>query len=215
MTGMPPVHASARGRECVSLVHGFFANQYMLALLGHRLKRHGYLATPWGYRNMRRSILEHADAFSRELARLDADRAVDTIHLVTHSMGGIIARAALERFRPQKLGRFVMLAPPNRGSFVANAAVGVLGGLFKPVAELTTGPESLVNSLGMPTGIDIGVIAASRDALVSPESTRPDVPHDHVTLPCLHSSLLFRRDAADLVAAFLATGEFPAPAADG
>jgi hypothetical protein len=130
-------------------------------------------------------------------------------------MGGIIARAALERFRPQKLGRFVMLAPPNRGSFVANAAVGVLGGLFKPVAELTTGPESLVNSLGMPTGIDIGVIAASRDALVSPESTRPDVPHDHVTLPCLHSSLLFRRDAADLVAAFLATGEFPAPAADG
>jgi pimeloyl-ACP methyl ester carboxylesterase len=212
---MPPGHASARGRECVSLVHGFFANQYMLALLGHRLKRHGYLATPWGYRNMRRSILEHADAFSRELARLDADRAVDTIHLVTHSMGGIIARAALERFRPQKLGRFVMLAPPNRGSFVANAAVGVLGGLFKPVAELTTGPESLVNSLGMPTGIDIGVIAASRDALVSPESTRPDVPHDHVTLPCLHSSLLFRRDAADLVAAFLATGEFPAPAADG
>jgi pimeloyl-ACP methyl ester carboxylesterase len=212
---MPPVHASARGRECVSLVHGFFANQYMLALLGHRLKRHGYLATPWGYRNMRRSILEHADAFSRELARLDADRAVDTIHLVTHSRGGIIARAALERFRPQKLGRFVMLAPPNRGSFVANAAVGVLGGLFKPVAELTTGPESLVNSLGMPTGIDIGVIAASRDALVSPESTRPDVPHDHVTLPCLHSSLLFRRDAADLVAAFLATGEFPAPAADG
>ena len=215
MTGMPPVHASASGRECVSLVHGFFANQYMLALLGHRLKRHGYLATPWGYRNMRRSILEHADAFSRELARLDADRAVDTIHLVTHSMGGIIARAALERFRPQKLGRFVMLAPPNRGSFVANAAVGVLGGLFKPVAELTTGPESLVNSLGMPAGIDIGVIAASRDALVSPESTRPDVPHDHVTLPCLHSSLLFRRDAADLVAAFLATGEFPAPAADG
>ena len=215
MTGMPPVHASAGGRECVTLVHGFFANQYMLALLGHRLKRHGYLATPWGYRNMRRSILEHADAFSRELARLDADRAVDTIHLVTHSMGGIIARAALERFRPQTLGRFVMLAPPNRGSFVANSAVGVLGGLFKPVAELTTGPESLVNSLGMPAGIDIGVIAASRDALVSPESTRPNVPHDHVTLPCLHSSLLFRRDAADLVAAFLATGEFPAPTANG
>jgi glycine hydroxymethyltransferase len=36
------------------------------------------------------------------------------------------------------------------------------------------------------------------------------VPHAHVTLPCLHSSLLFRRDAADLVAGFLARGEFPA-----
>ena len=198
--------------ECVSLVHGFFAKSLMMTVLGHRLDRRGYLSRPWGYSNMRRSILEHAEAFSHELARLDADLAVGKIHLVTHSMGGIIARAALERFRPRKLGRFVMLAPPNRGSFVATATVGILGGLFKPVAELTTAPDSLVNSLGMPTGVDVGVIAASRDALVSQDSTRPDVPHDHVTIPCLHSSLLFRRDAADLVAAFLATGEFPHPA---
>ena len=77
------------------------------------------------------------------------------------------------------------------------------------MAELTTAPDSLVNLLGMPTGVDVGVIAASRDALVATESTRPDVPHAHVTIPCLHSSLLFRRDAADLVASFLATGEFP------
>jgi pimeloyl-ACP methyl ester carboxylesterase len=196
-------------------VHGFLANHLMMTVLGHRLDRRGYLARPWGYWNMRRSILEHAEAFSHELARLDADRAVGTIHLVTHSMGGIIARAALERFRPRKLGRFVMLAVPNRGSFVATAMAGVLGGLLKPVAELTTAPDSLVNSLGMPQGVDVGVIAASRDALVAPESTRPDVPHDHVTIPCLHSSLLFRRDAADLVAAFLATGEFPHPADRG
>jgi len=180
-----------------------------MTVLGHRLDRRGYLAKPWGYWNMRCSILEHAEAFSRELARLDTDRAVGTIHLVTHSMGGIIARAALERFRPRKLGRFVMLAPPNHGSFVATATAGVLGGVFKPVAELTTAPDSLVNSLGMPTGVDVGVIAASRDALVATESTRPDVPHAHAIIPCLHSSLLFRRDAADLVATFLATGEFP------
>jgi len=195
--------------ECVSLVHGFLANSWMLAMLGHRLDRRGYLSKPWGYSNMRCSILVHAEAFSLELARLDADRAVGTIHLVTHSMGGIVARAALERYRPRKLGRFVMLAPPNRGSFMANATVRVLGGVFKPVAELTTSAESLVNSLGMPADVDIGVIAAGRDALVSAASTRPDVPHAHITLPCLHSSLLFRRDAADLVAAFLATGEFP------
>ena len=195
--------------ECVSLVHGFFANSRTMTVLGQRLDRRGYLARPWGYWNMRCSILEHAEAFSRELARLDTDRAVGTIHLVTHSMGGIIARAALERFRPRKLGRFVMLAPPNHGSFVATATAGVLGGVFKPVAELTTAPDSLVNLLGMPTGVDVGVIAASRDALVATESTRPDVPHAHVTIPCLHSSLLFRRDAADLVASFLATGEFP------
>ena len=210
-----PGGAATTPWECVSLVHGFLAHSFMLSLLGHRLDGRGYLSRPWGYWNMRRSILEHADAFSRELAILDADRAVGTIHLVTHSMGGIIARAALERFRPRKLGRFVMLAPPNRGSFVATATVGVLGGVFKPVAELTTACDSLVNSLGMPADIDIGVIAAGRDALVAPESTRPTVPHAHITIPCLHSSLLFRRDAADLVAGFLATGEFPESPAGG
>jgi len=197
--------------ECVSLVHGFLANPYMLAMLGQRLNRRGYLAKPWGYWNMRCSILVHAERFSRELSRLDADQAVGTIHLVTHSMGGIIARAALERYRPRKLGRFVMLAPPNHGSFVANAAVGIFGGVFKPVAELTTTPNSFVNSLGMPEDVDVGVIAAGRDAIVSSESTRPDVPHAHITLPCRHSSLLFRRDAADLVAGFLASGVFSEP----
>lgn len=222
MTGMPGAAATDKAAnvasskvatpwECVSLVHGFFANPVMMTVLGRRLDRRGYITRPWGYWNMRRSILEHAEAFSRELARVDADPAVGTIHLVTHSMGGIIARAALERFRPRKLGRFVMLAPPNHGSFVATAIAGVFGGIFKPVAELTTAPDSLVNSLSMPAGVDVGVIAASRDALVAPESTRPNVPHAHVTVACLHSSLLFRRDAADLVAAFLATGTFPEP----
>ena len=199
-----------RPAECVSLVHGFLANSLVLSLLGRRLRGHGYRTTPWGYLNMCCSIRVHAERFAEALERLDARPGVGTIHLVTHSMGGIIARAALEQFRPRKLGRFVMLAPPNRGSFVANAAVGVLGGILKPVSELTTARDSLVNSLGMPAGVDVGVIAASRDALVALESTRPTVPHAHVTIPCLHSMLLFRRDAADLVAGFLATGEFPA-----
>lgn len=214
---MPPGNASTtaapapgrRPRQCASLVHGFLANSAMLALLGHRLSRRGYLPRPWGYWNMLCSIRVHADRYAAELERLDDDPTIDTLHLVTHSMGGIVARAALERYRPRKLGRFVMLAPPNRGSFVARAAAGALGGVVKPVAELSTAPDSLVNMLGMPEGVDVGVIAAEHDALVTAESTHPGVVHDHVTLPCLHSSLLFRRDAADLVAAFLASGSFP------
>ena len=197
-----------RPAECVSLVHGFLANSLILSLLGRRLRGHGYRTTPWGYLNMCCSIRVHAERFAEALERLDARPGVGTIHLVTHSMGGIIARAALELFRPRKLGRFVMLAPPNHGSFVATAAAAVLGRVFRPVAELSTADDSFVNSLGMPQDVDVGVIAAGWDALVSEESTHPDVPHAHVTLPCMHSSLLFRRDTADLVAAFLASGDF-------
>jgi len=200
-------------RECVSLVHGFLANKYMLAMLGRRLRDRGYLTNAWGYWNMQCSLLVHAERLSRDLEVLDADPRIDTIHLVAHSMGCIIGRAALDRRMPRKMGRFVMLAPPNRGSFVATATAATFGRILRPVAELSTAEGSLVNSLPMPAGVEIGVIAAEYDALVAAESTHPDVPHSHVTLPTWHTGLLFKRETGDLVAAFLATGRFPAPAA--
>lgn len=193
----------------VALVHGYLANRFMLAPLGVRLRTRGFEPRPWGYWNMRCSLLVHAERFARRLMELDAAPDVHTLHLVTHSMGGIIARAALDRFRPGKLGRFVMLAPPNKGSFVATRAAATFGRLLEPVRELSTADTSLVNSLPVPRDVEIGVIAAEWDALVSPDSTRPDAPHAHVTLPTFHSGLLFRSDAADYVATFLATGRFP------
>jgi pimeloyl-ACP methyl ester carboxylesterase len=197
----------------VSLVHGFMANKYMLAVLGRRLRARGYLTSAWGYWNMQCSLLVHAERFARELAGLDADPRIGTIHVVGHSMGGIIGRAALARYRPEKLGRFVMLAPPNRGSFVATATKNTFGRLLKPVVELSTDPESLVNRLPMPAGVEVGVIAAEYDALVTEESTHPDAPHAHVTLPTWHTGLLFRPETAELVSGFLETGAFPSPAA--
>ena len=201
---------SARPGERVTLVHGYLANSFLFSVLGRRLRHRGFTTSTWGYWNIRCSVLVHAERFARELRALDADPRIDRLHLVTHSMGGIIARAALADFRPRKLGRFVMLAPPNRGSFVATAAASTVGRLLKPVAELSTSESSLVNSLPMPEGVEIGVIAAEHDALVAADSTRPAVPHEHVTLPTWHTGLLFRRDTAALVAGFLDSGRFPA-----
>jgi len=209
-----PGSPAGHPRECVSLVHGYLANKYLLTVLGRRLQDRGYLTSAWGYWNMQCSLLVHADRFARELELLDREPRIDTIHLVTHSMGCIIGRAALDRYRPRKIGRFVMLAPPNRGSFVAIATAKTFGRFLKPVAELSTDSGSLVNSLPTPQGIDIGVIAAKHDALVTEESTRPDAPHAHVTLPTWHTGLLFSRETADLVAGFLARGEFPATASE-
>jgi len=192
----------------VALVHGYLANKVMLAPLAVRLKRRGYAPTPWGYWNIRCSVLVHAERFAARLEALDADPAVDVLHLVTHSMGGIVARAALDRYRPAKLGRVVMLAPPNHGSFVATRAANTFGRFLEPVVELSTVPGSLVNTLPMPPDLDLGVIAAEYDALVSESSTRPDVPHAFVALPTWHTGLLFSRTVADLVAGFLATGRF-------
>jgi pimeloyl-ACP methyl ester carboxylesterase len=194
-----------RPRSLVVLTHGFMANRWMLAPLALRLRRRGWRTRCWGYESWRTSVTVHAAAFAGVLRAVDDDPGIDVLHLVTHSMGCIIARAALDMYRPAKLGRFVMLAPPNRGSFVATAMARVVGRLLAPVTELTTHDGSLVNTTPQPAGIEVGVIAAAHDAL---DATRLDVPHAHATLPCLHSSLLFRRDAAELVARFLNSGTF-------
>lgn len=196
--------------EHVSLVHGFLANKYMFGTLARRLRRRGFRTRAWGYWNIACSLLVHAERFAAELAKLDADPGIDRMHLIGHSMGCIIGRAALDRYRPAKLGRFVMLAPPNRGSFVATAAAGTFGRFLRPVAELSTDADSLVNLLPTPQGVDIGVIAARYDALVTEESTRPHVPHAHTILPTWHTGLLYRRETADLAATFLTTGSFAA-----
>lgn len=195
------------------MVHGFLANRAMLTILGRRLRARGFMTRTWGYWNMQCSVLVHAQRFARELEALDREPGFDTIHLVAHSMGCIIGRAALDQYRPRKMGRFVMLAPPNRGSFVATATAGTFGRLLHPVRELSTARDSLVNRLPTPQDIDIGVIAAKHDALVAADSTHPEAPHSHVTLETWHTGLLFRRETADLVAGFLSTGEFPSPAA--
>ena len=198
-----------RSRECVTLVHGFMANRLLLSLLGQRIRSHGFQTEAWGYTNMLCSLMVHANLLAKDLERMDALPALSTIHLVTHSMGCIIARAALDQYRPAKLGRFVMLAPPNHGSFVATRVAPIAGGLCAPLRELSTDAGSLVNRLPMPRDLEIGVIAAGRDVLVSLESTRPDVPHDYAIVPCFHSMLLFREDAAELVVDFLVHGRFP------
>jgi pimeloyl-ACP methyl ester carboxylesterase len=198
-----------RSRECAKLVHGFMANRLLLSLLGQRIRSHGFQTEAWGYTNMLCSLMVHANLLAKDLERMDALPDLSTIHLVTHSMGCIIARAALDQYRPVKLGRFVMLAPPNHGSFFATLMAPIAGGLCTPLRELSTDAGSLVNRLPLPRDLEIGVIAAGRDVLVSQESTRLDVPHEYASIPCLHSMLLFRSDAAKLVVEFLEHGRFP------
>ncbi|MDG2384705.1 MAG: hypothetical protein P8N76_23760 [Pirellulaceae bacterium] len=208
---MKLTHDSGLGpsnNESIFLLHGLAAPRLVMSRLTTYLNHRGYLARNWGYASLRSSIQLHATALRRDLIELDRDPRVESIHLVTHSMGSIIARCALLDGTPDKLSRIVMLGPPNHGSHVARALSRPLGWFCPPLRELSDVSDSFVNRLNEPTGLEIGVIAAAEDLVVPRDSTHLQCQREHIVLPGHHGVLPWRRDTAECVHRFLETGTF-------
>ena len=107
-----------------------------------------------------------------------AIEATETIHFVTHSLGGILVRQYLSENEIPELGRVVMLGPPNQGS----AAVDELGDvpgfdwINGPAGQqLGQGEDSVPLQLG-PADFEVGIIAGNRtiDPVTSAVLANPD-----------------------------------------
>jgi pimeloyl-ACP methyl ester carboxylesterase len=69
------------------------------------------------------------------VARLVTERRKDVI-LIGHSLGGLVARAALAHEGADRIGRVIQLGTPNRGAFVAVQALRGTYPLVRRVAML-------------------------------------------------------------------------------
>lgn len=198
--------------NAVILVHGLGSHPVIMMLLARRIRSAGYTVRNWGYPSIMGDIQRHADRFAKLLEQYEADAEISTIQLVTHSMGGIVARRTFADYVPEKLKSVVMIAPPNQGSPVAARLSRWLGWMCRPLAELADGKESFVNQLAQTTPRPLGVIACRYDRVVPIASTHlPDLA-DHVILPAGHNSVLLRRDVADHTIHFLRHSKFESSA---
>jgi len=200
---------TANSKKAIVLVHGLGANRLMMWLLAQRLSWRGYHVVNWGYRSTQRSLEQHGLDLHKKLTELESDPKVKELHLVTHSMGGIVARTALTHEEVGKLRRMVMLCPPNRGSQWATFFGPILKPVCNTVDQLATRPDSYVNCLPMPERLEVGIIAAEYDPLVKLDSTFLGVERDHLIWPFVtHTGVLFRSGVAEQIAHFLKRGEF-------
>ncbi len=198
------------GKQAVAVIHGLGSHRLLMVPLVYRLRAAGFEPTNFGYRSWFGTIQDHAQDFAALLQRLNDDPEVERLHVVAHSLGSIVTRAMLTQASFSKLHRVVMLAPPNQGSPAATR-VSYLMPLSQTVKQLSPKPHSFVNQLGPeqpPAELEFGVVAASYDFVVSPESSRLPFEHQHVTVFSGHNGLLVRKSAARQTIEFLKHGTF-------
>lgn len=195
-------------RELVILIHGLGAKAWMMHLLERRLRRLGFQTRAWGYRSVGSTVEKVAARFQEFLRRQATLNPQRPMHIVAHSMGGIVTRRVLLDDRIENLKRVVLLAPPNAGSHAARYLGPWLKWLSPALSQLSDATDSFVVDLEPPRGGEWGIVAAQYDRVVPVDSTRLTIARDHVVLPTGHMRLLLRRDTASHVGRFLTEGEF-------
>jgi len=172
----------------VVLVHGIWMNGVLMGFLAKQLKRRGFDAHTISYRSIKKSPAQNA----RKLHELIKNLPNTTVHLVGHSLGGIVILHLLDQY-----------------DNVPNGRDGVLGGA--PVYQ--NGPDA--RELGIIRGtVRLGAAALVRkpgetnDGVVSESETMINGANDYVDLPLSHSMLIFSRRSAELVTQFLNNGRF-------
>jgi predicted alpha/beta hydrolase family esterase len=195
--------------DLVVLVHGFGAKRAVMWPLASRLRANGFRVLNWNYLSLFASIETHASRLSEFFAaQLSRE---PRFHIVAHSMGSIVTRAALNRSSLPNLGRLVLLAPPNAGSPAARFASFFIGRVITPARELSDQDWSYVNQLRQQTELDVGILAARYDILVPEKNTHLCGERMHETLCATHNSLLFSRAVSTKIVRFLRTGDFILP----
>ena len=207
----------------VVLLHGLAGTSRLLRKMERALQRAGYATLNLDYASRKRPIEALVEDIHPAIAEFS--RNVGDLHFVTHSMGGLLARAYLARYRPAGLARVVMLGPPNNGSEVADLLkdLAPYRAFFGPAGQqLGTQHSEFLAGLPLPH-CAVGIIAGNRtiapvssffivprpnDGKVSVASTKLEGMADHIVLKTSHSLMMLHRGTIDQTIAFLHEGQF-------
>ena len=220
---LPFLTEDNEGAAQVVLLHGLGRSESAMLLLESHLLDAGFDVYNFGYPSNDQPPGVLVDMVSAEIDSCCAgnDR---TMHLVGHSLGGLLIRAYLVDRRPTNLGRVVLLGSPNKGSELADesdAISTVLLDLAGPAARaLGTGEEDFAAGLP-PPDFPVGVIAGTRDnpvsnqwlplpndGMVSVESARLEGMTDFTEFNVTHWGLRNDGEVADQVVFFLNNEHF-------
>lgn len=187
-------------RAPVLLIHGFFQTRNLWSVMEDRLRADGWPVVSFhlgsrAWRYNTRPIAHSAGRVAAKVEQLVERHGIPGVHVVGHSMGGLIARTWIQELGGHRLVRsLTTLGTPHRGTPTAAVAVGLMGfGVVRSSAFDLLPRSRLIKGLrAQPFPPDIPLLSiASRDDLVCPYvfSRLPDDEANLVVEGLGHSEL--------------------------
>jgi pimeloyl-ACP methyl ester carboxylesterase len=210
----------AEPAQHVILLHGLWMRAFAMGLLRRRLMDEGFRVHRFEYMSV-------AAPPERAIARLRKrmlELAPGPVHLVGHSLGGMLALLACTDSPDLPEGRIVCLGSPLAGSASARGLIGHWGGdmllgnsraLLEHGFERWDGPREVGMVAGCtPLGLGsvLGELTDQHDGSVAVAETRLPGLTDHCMVETNHTGLVMSAAVAQQAALFLRDGRFGATA---
>jgi pimeloyl-ACP methyl ester carboxylesterase len=203
-------------KESVILLHGLWLRGVAMSHLARRLALAGFDARTFDYSSVRDGLEAASENLHAAIRACDGDR----VHLVGHSLGGLVAATIVQRHPELIDGRIVCMGSPLRGSAASRSLKAIPGGsalLGRSMEFLERGLESwegpqqmgvIAGRLPFGLGFLLGGLPSPHDGSVAVEETRLPGITDHRVIAAAHTGLPFCDEAALQTAAFLRDGRF-------
>jgi triacylglycerol lipase len=191
----------------VVLVHGLVDNRSVFTVMRRALKRRGFAQVcTWNYSPWQRDVESAAATLGQHIERVCRETGHDRVHVVGHSLGGLVARYLVQRLGGDaRVESLVTLGTPHAGSRWAHV-------LPTPLVRQLRPGSPLMRELAEPVAgcrTRITAVYSDLDQVVVPSAAgrcdHPDLQARNVLVRGVgHMSLPIHRGVVDEVAATLA-----------
>lgn len=207
----------AGNRETVILVHGLWVRGPVFFLHQRWLTGRGYTVRRFSYPSVSNGLRQNAGALSNFIAATKGD----CIHLVGHSLGGLVILASLAHHPDPRLRRVVLMGSPITGCHAATVMArlswlrAIIGQTLKdwlasprPPVPASVEIGILAGDFGLGLGRLIPGLPQPSDGVVSVAEAQLPEAADSIVLHVSHTGMLISRSCDNQVAAFLESGNF-------
>ena len=197
--GRPP--RAGGTRLPVLLVHGYVCNRGLWWVVRRALEARGERVWAVTLEPVYGAVDSLVDPLAARIDELLAATGAQRVVLLTHSMGGLVARAYLRDYGGAKVARLVTFGGPHHGSVHAYLGAGANARQMEPGSAWL---EALARSETQGFPVPFTSIFSHHDNFVAPQTSSVHPAARNVGLAAIgHVSLAFSKRVLEIVAAEL------------